>query len=293
MGNLSGVFAAFFFSTSVFANAVTDGRIIGHRGLGANHAPEPENSILALVSALKEGASAVEFDLQLSRDGVVMLAHDDKLARMTDGKGCVADKDFDELEKLSLRDGAGTVHPEHMATFGQALEAIRSLDDQHRPFLADIHIKVYDGFKGDWGGWVDTCPKTKYAELTHKTLEILKSYNMLDRVFFTSFDSRVLDLIKKESPASKVGLLSDFRPSHAIKRAKGRYDAVSLAAEHLTAAEVKKAHDLGLLVYAWSPSKVEEMEKIFAVYHVDAVITDNLPNALQACKKSCYNLTHE
>ncbi|MBI3557503.1 MAG: hypothetical protein HY074_14660 [Deltaproteobacteria bacterium] len=246
-----------------------------------------------MTTALKEGASAVEFDLQLSRDGVVVLAHDDKLQRMTDGHGCVADKDFTELEKLSLRDGTGKVHPDHMAGFREALEALKSYDDHHRPFLADIHIKVYDGFKGDWGGVHDTCPVTKYAELTHKTLAVLKAYDLLDRVFFTSFDDRVLDLIKKESPKSVVGLLSDFRPGHAIKRAIGRYDAVSLAAEHLTADEVKNAHQHGLLVYAWSPAKEEEMEKLFAVYQVDGVITDNLPNALRACKKSCYNRIHE
>ncbi len=249
---------------------------------------------MALVTALKEGASAVEFDLQLSRDGVVVLAHDGKLDRMTNGKGCLAERDFDELETLSLRDGSGKVHlDQHVAPFRDVLEALRPYDNPERPFLADIHIKVYDGLKGDWGGFPNRCPTTKYEELTRKTLELLNSFGMLDRVFFTSFDERVLDLIKKESPKSVVGLLSDFRPGRAISRAIGRYDAVSLAAEHLTVDEVKKAHDHHLLVYAWSPAKEDEMNKLFAVYHVDGVITDNLPNALQACKKSCYNQTHE
>src|SRR5262245_47174618 len=113
--------------------------VVGHRGLGQSHVPEPENSIESLVGALQGGATAVEFDVQLSRDGEVVLAHDIRLERISDGFGCVSESTLDSLRRLHLRDGSGAVHREvALPTFREALRAVRGYDAAWRPFLADI-----------------------------------------------------------------------------------------------------------------------------------------------------------
>jgi glycerophosphoryl diester phosphodiesterase len=72
-------------------------RIIGHRG-AAGHAPE--NTMSSIQKAFDLGATWVEVDVRLSRDGIPVLFHDDRLERTTDGNGTVAQKTLDELKRL-------------------------------------------------------------------------------------------------------------------------------------------------------------------------------------------------
>ena len=71
--------------------------VIAHRGASAD---APENTLAAFRLAAEAGATWVEFDVKLSRDGHCILMHDDLLNRTTDGRGEVAQYDLDELRKL-------------------------------------------------------------------------------------------------------------------------------------------------------------------------------------------------
>jgi glycerophosphoryl diester phosphodiesterase len=255
--------------------------VIGHRGLGQKHAPEPENSLLALETAFKKGVNAVEFDVQLSNDGEVVLAHDPRLERMTDGHGCLSRFDLSQLRTFKLKDETGFVHEDlPMSTLAEALERIRQYDTPDRPFLADIHIKVYDFLRGDMVG-VDNggCPRTRYAQLTRSVLDIVRAAGLLDRVIFTAFDHRVLDLIKSELPHERVGLLTAIAPAHALAAARGKYEYVALDKDHFHAWHVAMAHKLGLGVLIWSPAGEKELRSE-AAEGVDAWITDNVPESV-------------
>lgn len=266
---------------STLSNAGVAPWVIGHRGLGQKHAPEPENSLLALETAFKKGVTAVEFDVQLSNDGEVVLAHDPRLERMTDGKGCVSRFNLSQLRTFKLKDETGFVHEDlPMGTLSEALERIRQYDTPERPFLADIHIKVYDFLRGDLvdidnGG----CPRTHYEQLTRAVLDIVRTAGLLDRVIFTSFDRRVLDQIKRELPHERVGLLTAIAPAHAIAAARGKYEYVALDKDHFRTWHVKVAHDLGLGVLVGSPAGEKEL-RAEATQGVDAWITDNVPESV-------------
>lgn len=104
--------------------------VIGHRGLGAGHIPEPENSISSMVTALRMGASAVELDAQLTADGVVVLAHDAFLDRMTIGHGCVSETNFSDIHKLLLRTGGGSIYHEKVASLDDVLAEINKSEDR-------------------------------------------------------------------------------------------------------------------------------------------------------------------
>lgn len=71
--------------------------VVGHRG---NRAHSPENTIQSLLEAVKLGADAVEFDVRVTHDGVVVLMHDATLERTTDGRGLVSERTFAELKAL-------------------------------------------------------------------------------------------------------------------------------------------------------------------------------------------------
>src|SRR5690242_21800762 len=63
--------------------------VIGHRG---NRAHAPENTLESLQQAVALGVDAVEFDLRVSRDGALVVMHDETLERTTDGSGPIASK---------------------------------------------------------------------------------------------------------------------------------------------------------------------------------------------------------
>jgi len=68
-----------------------------HRGAMATH---PENTLIAFEEALKLGAAMIEFDVQLTRDGRLVLMHDTKIDRTTNGTGIVADLPFESIRQL-------------------------------------------------------------------------------------------------------------------------------------------------------------------------------------------------
>src|SRR5215212_1353200 len=71
--------------------------IIAHRG---NSAMRPENTLLAFREALTVGADLVEMDVQLTKDGQVVVLHDVTVNRTTDGEGSVRDMTLAEVKKL-------------------------------------------------------------------------------------------------------------------------------------------------------------------------------------------------
>lgn len=76
--------------------------VTSHRGDWRNF---PENSLEAIESAIKMGVDIVELDVQKTKDGTLILMHDETLNRTTTGKGKISDVDIDYISDLRLRNG--------------------------------------------------------------------------------------------------------------------------------------------------------------------------------------------
>ena len=79
-----------------------------HRG-ASEYAPE--NTLSSFYLGLLQGANGIETDVQRTKDGVLVLFHDDTVDRVTDGKGRLSDYTFDELKKLKIYGNSTTVQP--------------------------------------------------------------------------------------------------------------------------------------------------------------------------------------
>ena len=77
-------------------------KIYAHRGYSGRY---PENTMLSFQKAAETGCDGIELDVQLTRDGTVVVIHDEAVDRTTDGTGLVKDYTFEELRKLD----AGTI----------------------------------------------------------------------------------------------------------------------------------------------------------------------------------------
>ena len=105
--------------------------VVAHRGDWRN---APENSVLALRNAIKMGVDMVEVDVQKTKDGILILMHDETLDRTTNGKGRVEDYIWKDLEKLYLRSAIGGETRNRIPT----LEEIMLIAKTERKVLINI-----------------------------------------------------------------------------------------------------------------------------------------------------------
>lgn len=85
--------------------------VIAHRG---NHVAAPENTLKAYQNAINEGVDFIEIDLRTTRDSVLVIMHDSKIDRMTNGKGFVRDYTFDSLRQFKVRNTGEPSFGEHI-----------------------------------------------------------------------------------------------------------------------------------------------------------------------------------
>lgn len=126
------------------------GRAYAHRGLHSQTPGTPENSLAAFCEAVASGYG-VELDIRLSRDGQVVVFHDERLTRLCDDGRAVADLDYSELRKLQL-DGTEEHIPlfsEVLAVIGGKVPLIVELKTcRERDKLAALTAELLDGYTG-------------------------------------------------------------------------------------------------------------------------------------------------
>lgn len=135
---------ATFIREKLLAHDTTTVLVTAHRG---DWRYAPENSLSAIRHSIEIGVDIVEIDLQMTRDGVLILMHDGTLDRTTTGSGKVSSHTWAQISKLYLRNGCGLRTPERVPTLEQALstakgKVILNLDKADRYF--DDVVKLLD-----------------------------------------------------------------------------------------------------------------------------------------------------
>ncbi|MGC6422626.1 MAG: glycerophosphodiester phosphodiesterase family protein [Flavobacteriaceae bacterium] len=116
--------------------------VAAHRGDWRN---APENSLQAIQNCIDMGVDIVEIDIRETKDGELVVIHDDSLNRTTNGRGYIKDWTLDSLKTLRLRDGLGVVTQHRIPTLEEALMLSRNkilvnLDKGYRVFEKVIAI---------------------------------------------------------------------------------------------------------------------------------------------------------
>ena len=154
--------------------------VAAHRG---NVAECPENTMLAYKSAYEIGADMIELDLHMTKDGEIVLIHDDDLARTADVSGRIRDLNLDELLRadVGIKRGAefaGTRVP----TLREFCEFVTKTDNKMQ---FNFEFKDYFRFGED------------FAKISaDKTIAMIDDYGLWDRSFVNSFDGALLSYIE-------------------------------------------------------------------------------------------------
>lgn len=226
--------------------------IYAHRGSSSTH---PENTMEAFEAALCAGADGIEFDVQLTKDGVPVIIHDETVDRTTNGKGFVRDFTYSELKELD----AG-------ASFDSQFKGakIPSLDEffqwvRKTDLLLNMEIK---------SGVV------RYPEIEKIALQYIEKYRLNERTIISSFNHYSLVEIKRLNEQMETAILymeGIFEPWDYAKKigAKGLHCFLPVAVPEI----VEGAFKAGLAI---RPFTVNEKEHIYQLMKVGctAIITD-------------------
>lgn len=221
---------------------------LGHRGTGPTREgrPFPENSISAFLAAMDEGADGVELDLEITKDGRLIIMHDDTLDRTTNCSGCVSEMTFDEIRACRLVDGDGMVTDQRPPTLVEAYTAVGGTG------LVNVELKVF-------GSECQT-DTTGPEELVAAALDAVTLIGGEGRTIFSSFDETAAGLVKTTRPDYYSALISlESRPEDVEAAVALNQDAIHPSLI-VTADTVQAALDADLQVNVWVPNSAELME---------------------------------
>ena len=230
----------------------------GHRGVGKSKAgdPFPENTIVSFEEAVAQGATMVELDVIHSKDGVLIVIHDDKVDRTTNGSGCAGHMTVAELQMLdaaagTLLEGTGVVIP-------TLTEVLAALDID-----VNVEIKIND---------TSGCPASDKAKLAADVVAAIEADTKKRSIVVSSFNMATLDEVEKISPETYLGLITFS--NNQVQEAKDHgFDAINLMGGATKEETVDAAHEAGLDINVWTVNEPELMATLLD-YGVDMMITD-------------------
>lgn len=201
---------------------------------------EPENTLRSFVAAQQAGLDVVELDLHLSKDGALVVMHDDKVDRTTDGSGAIADKTLAELRSLDAGRG------ERIPVFEEVLDAVRS------PLQAEIK---------------DVAAARALAEVLHER-------DLVSRVEVSSFHDEAIAEIARLVPGVRTALVASRYDSEVVERATAAGAAtVCLNIRRLTLEIVEHARKADLRIIGWVVNTLDHLRLVRAL-ELDGATTD-------------------
>lgn len=242
-------------------------RLFAHRGASGHR---PENTLEAFSLAMEMGVRYLELDVRMSRDGHVVVFHDDTLERTTDGRGSVREHDLAQLKMLDagyhfLPQGA--IRPPYR---GKGVR-IPTLEEVLREFsVAMLNIEV----------------KQKEPPLEEALWEVLSRNRAMDRVLLAAEDAGVLRRLRArfgDGVATGISRQEGFR--FARWYLGGRKGALHLegqalqipervaGVDYITRGFIQAAHELGLEVHIWTVNDEGRMRR-FLDMGADGIMTD-------------------
>jgi len=211
---------------------------IAHRGASAY---EPENTLRAFEEAIRLGADMIELDVRLSKDGELVVIHDDRLERTTDGFGFVGDKTLAELKTLDAGRG------EKIPTLREVLDITKG--------RARLVIEL------------------KEEGTEEPALGLIRESGSADEVIVVSFNLVILRKVKELSRDIRTGAIY-FMSANPIRMAKEcSADAIAPYHDFVTKVSVKEAHENNLIVIPWTVDSKSRAEELIEM-GVDGIVSN-------------------
>lgn len=223
-----------------------------HRGASAYY---PENTILAFKKAIEFGATGIEFDVHKSKDGELVVIHDENIERTFLGNAYVKDSTLKELKKFKCRNNVFRDNEDcKIPTLREVLELVKNTN-----IYLNIEIKtdeiLYEGIEED-------------------IIDIIYEFNIKDRVILSSFNHESIRKVKAIDHSIKCGILYFIKINDVINYAKSLgVEALHPDKMFLKDDFIEEAHKAGLEVNTYTVNSPIKMRK-FISENIDGIFTD-------------------
>ncbi len=223
----------------------TNIQVVAHR---AGPLPAPENTLQALDLTFQTNAEYSEIDVQLSKDSVVVVAHDLDLMRMANSPAQISKTNFNELHNI--------------------------LDSNGRPKINTLD-EFLDAAQGQIKLMIEL--KQNNTALINRTVQALRHKEMIDDAIILSFNLENLRHVRDIAPDVTVGYISAFTVGEISQLPVG---LLAINQRSISKQLINQAQNRNLEVYAWTVNEVSDIANMIE-HGVDGIITDHPGLAIQ------------
>lgn len=206
---------------------------VAHRGLPSKY---NENSLSGTRASIENGASHVELDGKITKDGVIMMMHDDSVARTATGTGNIENMTYEEARKLRLD------------LFAPKDEPIPTLDEIMEEFKGTKSVLVFE-------------IKTSKAEIIPALREAIERNDFWDQMVAIAFDTEQLVRMKEQIPEIPTANLNDVTAANfaACLKWMGELNTGVDSSKHDSTLNEKYLRDRGIIGWYWTFDKYEDV----------------------------------
>lgn len=237
-------------------------RAIAHRGYSSRY---PENSMLAFSRALELGADGAEFDVQLSKDGVPVVFHDESLSRITGSSRLVKDLTLQALQAFDISYRfRGECPTQRIPTLEAYFSLVKDFD-----FLSILEFKT---------------AIFEYEGIEQKVIDMIRGFGLQDRIILSSFNHYTLLRCKEIAPELPCGILYECRiaePQDYCKRLGMQY--LHPDYRFLSDAELKKYELAGVKTSPWTVDADDDISYLLQQENIFAIMS-NKPDRVLALR---------
>lgn len=181
-------------------------KIWAHRGCSQRY---PENTIMSFTKATElSGLTGIETDIQLTKDGQLVVIHDERIDRTTDGIGAVQEYTLHEIQQFHIY--AGTEEPERIPSLEEVLDML--IIPMEQGLLLNLELKnsivAYDGME-------------------EKVLQLISQRGLNEQIVYSSFNAKSIEKIKKINSDAHTAIL-DIKVSDCLYKKRGGCQADAL-----------------------------------------------------------------
>lgn len=181
-------------------------KIWAHRGCSQRY---PENTLTAFEKAISlNGLTGIELDIQLTKDGEIVVFHDEKVNRTTNGIGDLKSFSLRELRKLQIDAGNGRI--EHIPTIEEVFDLLEGSLKQGLQLNIELKNSI-----------------SPYKGMEKRIIDIVHRRGVQKSIVYSSFYARSLEKIKKMDTHAKIGVL-DEKVSDCLYKMRGGCGADAL-----------------------------------------------------------------
>ncbi len=253
-------------SREIFKREISRPLVFAHRGGGGLF---PESTLEAFKYSAKIGVDVLELDVHSTADGTLVVMHDERVDRTTNGNGRVSEMTLPELKKL---DAGYQFTPDDGKTFpyrrkGIAIPTLQEIFDSFPEMTFNIE------------------PKQAEPSVTKPLCEMIRARKMTEKVIVGSFRQAAIDEFREECPEVataatpsevseflamyKMGLGESYSPPMEVLQIPEKVGSLQIVSKDF----IKTAGKLNLKVHVWTINETDDMQRLLEM-KVDGIMTD-------------------